>query len=131
MTIEITEVQTRGERQVIGYRCSCGVSSGRWTGEPPKVGDERTVEFDADDELLLGKNARRAEILEPSIRSVGGAVEVTARLVAKHVDEETVTLAFGDGRLEIEVEEVALPDWEVGGWYTILVASLDVYDVNT
>lgn len=130
MLIEIAEVQVRDGIQIVGFRCDGGIVSGPWIGEHPRIGDEKVVEFDTDDELAIGTNASRVDAVEPSVRSVGTGTEITAQLEAKFVEEGLVSLAFWDGRLVVEADGVALSAWRVGGWYRVLVSSLEIYDTN-
>ena len=56
MKIQIMAVHESEGRVDVSYRCSSGSATGKWIGHTPKVGDEKHVEFDTDDDVHLGRN---------------------------------------------------------------------------
>jgi hypothetical protein len=128
MNIEITEVRRSSADVEVAFTSICGSARARWVGEAPQVGDRKSVEFDADDTLTLGENARVTDGAEPALRERDGTIELTARLQAHYTDEETVSLAFADGRIELEVSDAA--GWEVDQWYSLRLTTLSAFDTN-
>ena len=130
MKVEIVGVGSVDTAVQVSFRCSCGSGAGKWIGEVPRLGDEKEVEFDTDEELRLGGNATLAVLQQATIGESVGEVQLTAQLVAKHEDVGTGRFSFDDGRIEVEAADADLSGWEVGNWYTLRLADLVVFDTD-
>lgn len=128
MNIEITKVHPSAAGFEVDFTCDCGAARARWAGAAPRPGDRRTVEFDADDTLTLGENAAASDVSAPALRAADAMIEVTARVQACFPQEETVSLAFADGRIELAVSEAGR--WQVGRWYALRLSALSAFDTN-
>lgn len=78
----------------------------------------------------MARSSRPAEVARettPGLRQLDGVVEITGRVLAMY-EEGSVLLGFGDGRLEVEVEEGT--DLSLDAWYVVRTTSLTLFDAG-
>lgn len=128
MRITILEVVRTDTGLEVAFDSAIGEGRGHWMSGAIGVGDTRHVELESNDTLVLGVSAWQTQTLEPSMGSRPGGVEITARLDAKHPEEQTLSFSLGDGRLDVEAESVS--EFEQGCLYTMTIATPSLYDMD-
>src|SRR5262245_24882748 len=104
MKIKIS-VRSEGGATWVDFSCSCGDGTGTWWSDAPTPGQEYFVELDSDVVLELGRNAHAARSKRESLRisQSGNALSAVLMLIS---DEKTGAFHFGDGMIELELENV-------------------------
>ena len=127
MKVKIVRVQPEPEAVSVTFSCCCGEGAGRWVGAPPNPGAEYFVEFDSDDQLRIGENARILDIPLQRVALANAGMEICGILDAVS-EEETGRFRFGDGVIELDLADMTR--WKVGQAYELQLRSLSLFDQN-
>lgn len=127
MVITVCGVHGSEGSRSVEFSCCAGEARARWSGPELAVGETRSVELACQDVLSSRRTIWAARETTPGLRQLDGVVEITGRVLAMY-EEGSVLLGFGDGRLEVEVEEGT--DLSLDAWYVVRTTSLTLFDAG-
>ena len=127
MKVKIIHVQVEPKAVSVTFSCCCGEGAGIWVGAPPSPGAEYFVEFDSDDQLRIGENARILDIPLQRVALADAGMAICSILDAVW-EGETGRFRFGDGAIELDLADMT--KWKVGQAYELQLRSLSLFDQN-
>ncbi len=111
---------------LISFKCKIGRAIGTWHGNDPVCHREYVVEFDIEDELIVGKNLFSTDNTEYRIFKEGDKIVLIGKIISIY-ENNTVSIGLCETSLLVDYSGKNLQE---GHWVKLFISNLEVYDTN-